>query len=75
VLFRIEFVGDSETPDDDLDRSSDNDVIEGLWFSFWEDDNEDDDDSDDDDGDATKDMDKSSGLSVWCIQSKIKKQF
>jgi hypothetical protein len=67
VLFKIEFVGDSDTPDDDLERSNDNDV-KGLWFSFCEElDNEDEDDNDDDEpdeGDATKDIDKSRGLSV-----------
>jgi hypothetical protein len=69
VLFKIEFVGDSDTPDDDLERSNDNDVIEGFWFSFWEeDDSEDEDDSDEaDEGDANSDIDRSRGLSVGAI--------
>ena len=69
-----ERVSDPNVDLDFVDRSRDvRPVGEGFWFSFCDEmDNEDEVDSDEaEEGDATKDMDRSSGLSVATKQLKL----
>ena len=69
LLWSMELEGERPANGDDLDfadRSSVSDAIDGFWFSFCDEfDSDDDEDRDEaDDGEATNDMDRSSGLSI-----------